>query len=148
MLVEDFLLFIFGLVPMYVSAIAVEKFFTNFWTGFWNIFGLLQVSVSLGLTVFGVGDMADTTILVVISVFLGLGLFLIATGGKEWANVNRRLGSSWLVSTIALVMFAWFNTYDYYLTTLAFVGNILLMALVQIFRPRDPRRQWRSLLRY
>ncbi len=43
-------LFIFGLVPQYVSVIAVEKHFTNFWAGFWNIYGLIEVVVSLTIT--------------------------------------------------------------------------------------------------
>jgi hypothetical protein len=139
-------LFVFGLAPMYVSAVSVEKYFTNFWTAFWNIYGLLMVSVSLGLTVYGTGDLADTAILSLLSVLLCMMLFLALGSGKEWANVSRRLGASWLVSTVSVVMFAWFNTHDNLWAAFAFFGNLLAILALASLRPRQSR--FRSMLRY
>jgi hypothetical protein len=142
-------LFVFGLIPMYVSIIAVAKYFTNFWTGFWNIYGLLLVSVSLGFAVYGQRDLSDLAFLVLFSFLVAFMLFFVVASGNRYglSNIVRRAGASWVISSLSVMMFLWFNTHDTYWTGLALVGDLFLIALPSTIRPRERQRYLKSMFR-
>jgi hypothetical protein len=101
----DVLLFVFGLVPQYVSVIAVEKHFTNFWTGFWNIYGLIEVVVSLTIT-------SDNPILILSGVLTIaiLTLVLLISLQPGFASIARSFGASLATTSFSWGLFFWFSS--------------------------------------
>ena len=103
----DVALFIFGLVPQYVSFSQVERHYTNFWTGFWNIYGLIGVAASLVLS-------KDDPILqgegVIVILLLSLTLFLVLY--NSWSSIPRNLGASLLTTSLSWGMLVWFASND------------------------------------
>lgn len=120
-----FALLIFGLFPMYVSIFAVEKYYTNFWTGFWNIYGLAAV-------LFGVAiDATDPS-----SVFLAgaLGslivlLLYLVMFSNEYSQFVRQFGASLLTSSLAIGLYLGFE-YGASAGLLGFALNLLFIAVL------------------
>lgn len=120
-------LFFFGLVPMYVNVFVVEKYYTNFWTGFWNIFGLFETTVGLSidtgnpLLVGGTG-----LILLIIIGIIGLILF------ENESELARKAGASWLTSSLSWGLY--FGFIDGFVWgVVAFFGHLFgLLVLVII----------------
>jgi len=95
-------LFIFGLIPQYVSVFFVEKYYTNYWTASWNVIGVAQVTLASVL------GSRDPLTAVALALLLSTLLFVLCMGilsGLQsrsqfylrrdfYANVLRRLGAS------------------------------------------------------
>ncbi len=99
-------LFVIGLVPSYVSVFIVEKHYTAFWTGFWNLYGLLVTSVGLAMDnynpwaiwiLFGIGVML--AILVYAVVWGKEGNYRSEVQAAE-AYFFRRVGASWVATSL------------------------------------------------
>lgn len=109
------ILFVFGMAPRYVSISFVEKYYTNYWTAFWNVFGEMQVSMAVLLTVQDL--LTSIALAFLLSIFAFVLCMGILTGqqsyynrfrylrGSLYANVLRRLGASWLTTTVSLGIF-------------------------------------------
>ena len=97
--------FLVGLVPSYVSVFVVEKYYTSFWTGFWNLYGLIVTSVGLGIdgydfwwivglfTTFGFIFL----VLLVLLILLELDERDITRRAEGW--FVRHLGASWVATS-------------------------------------------------
>lgn len=127
----DALLFVFGLIPQYVSVILVEKHYTNFWTGFWNIYGLIQVVASLVLST---GDV--TLVVLGILVILILLLVLWLSTQPDLAGIARSFGASLTTTSVSWGMLSWFLSANFYVGVL--VG---LLHAIGLYLLRDRYRK-------
>nr|MDO8099998.1 hypothetical protein [Candidatus Njordarchaeota archaeon] len=89
-------LFLLGLFPSYVSIFIVEKYYTAFWTGFWNIYGLLITSVGLALDNYNAWTVLVLFIVIVIVVIL---VYILIFAPSE-AYLIRRFGASWVATSL------------------------------------------------
>ena len=119
----EILLFAFGLIPQYVSVFVVEKYYTNFWTGFWNLFGLVEVLIALVLSTESPKMVPYGAVILV-----GIMTFLYLTLLEGYQNIARRFGASLATTSLSWGLFVWFYRDDILLG--AFIG--LLHALLVI----------------
>ena len=99
-------LFVIGLLPSYVSIFIVEKHYTAFWTGFWNIYGLLVTSVGLAMDNYN-----PWAIWVLFGIIVMLAVLVYALVWGEERNFRseiqaaeayffRRVGASWVATSL------------------------------------------------
>jgi len=124
----DVLLFVFGLVPQYVSVLMVERHYTNFWTGFWNIYGLIQVVAALVVSssdpaLMGLGALAIIILLLVLWLSTRPGL----------SGVARSFGASLTTTSLSWGMFAWFLSTNFYV---GMVFGVIHSFVLYILRDR------------
>ena len=99
-------LFIIGLVPSYSSVLFVEKHYTGFWTGFWNIYGIVVTTIGLSLDnynpwwVWGLfaGGLVLFIIAWIVFSILDPDYGSQVTGAEKY--LVSRLGSSWSATSI------------------------------------------------
>ncbi len=127
----DVFVFVFGLVPQYVSIIAVEKHFTNFWTGFWNIYGLIAVVSALILS-------SDNAALIFSGVLVALVLstMLLISLQPGFAPFARSFGASLATTSVSWGLVFWF------ISNSATAGGIVfLIHAIALFLVRDAYRK-------
>lgn len=121
----------FGLVPQYVSIFFVEKYYTNYWTAFWNVFGVSQVTLASLLSTQSLFGAVDLALLFAVLLFvLCLG---VLSGSQKYsyfyrrrefyANIVRRIGASWLTTTFSIGLFFGFGV------GISVLGTAILMGL-------------------
>ena len=97
--------FLIGLIPSYVSIFVVEKYYTSFWTGFWNLYGLVVTSVGLGIDGYDFWWLVGSfTFFGIIFIILFGILFLIEIDEQDIAKraetwFVRHLGASWVATS-------------------------------------------------
>jgi len=97
--VDSFLVFILGLIPLYVNMIVVEKYYTAFWTGFWNIYSIIVTC----LASLAESPSPSTTIFLSILIFL---LFIVVyTGLEHDPDIIRVFGSSMVTSSLCWAIY-------------------------------------------
>jgi hypothetical protein len=110
------ILFAIGLFPAYVSALIVEKRYTAFWTGFWNLYGLFVTSVGLAIDNYnpwGVWGLFALAVFIVFVVYLVLfeaeGRNATSDLRRAQAAFTRRLGASWVATSLNWGLFVGFT---------------------------------------
>ena len=123
-----------GLIPIVISAVKVEKYYTSFYIGLWNLYGTIMVilgyiidfDVSIGLIVFGV-----ISIIVIIVVILISYL-------NNFPKLIRYAGKSIFSVTLAVFYSALFFCQEYVITTSFAIFTLVLFFLItKVFQMRD-----------
>ena len=123
---ESLIIFTLGLIPVYVGAIVVEKYYTAFWTGFWNIYGLIVVTMA---AIIGARSLSD--IIIGVAIILCLIIILYHAIEMEESDVVRSIGSSIISSSFAWLIYVGFN-FGIWLAILAFfLNSLFLFILIQ-----------------
>lgn len=131
----DILIVAMGFIPMLVSAIRVEKYYTQFWDGFWNIYGLILVCIGL---IMGEGDPFSVVILT--AVVVCLALFTYYVFAEQRPDLMRSFGSSRVVLPASVVVVL--ATYTGSLTWALVAGTTLFIVLTTIFLHNRRRRRY------
>ena len=94
------------MIPSYVSVFVVEYFYTSFWTGFWNLYGLIVTGVGLSLDGYGfwwLVGLFTPTVIILLALFAIL--FLIEADESDVRKraegwLVRHLGASWVATSL------------------------------------------------
>lgn len=131
--------FFLGLVPSYVSALVVEKYYTSFWTAFWNLWGIFVTATGLALD--GYNGWWVWGLFVLIFLLLGalfgvLILFEIDLNDRMAAHFVRKFGSSFIATSFSWALIVGFTFGAGWGVLVFFVhGGILLGLLLVLSGP-------------
>lgn len=121
--IANYGLIIAGLIPVIVSAIKVEKYYTNYYTGLWNIYG--SILIILG---FILDENVDQG-------FLGFGIFsivLLSLVGFLSSRFNhpefiRWVGQSTVQCSLDVFFIALFFSHKLYLAICLMIFSLLIL---------------------
>lgn len=127
--------FLIALFPSYVSVFVVEKYYTSFWTGFWNLYGLILTTVGLAFDgynpwwVWGLFALLFVICLLILGflVLIEAGDFDLARRTQGW--LVRHLGASWLVTSLDWGLYFGFTSGPIW-GVVALIGHGVLMLLL------------------
>ena|SRR5207249_6352889 len=98
-------LFLIGLFPSYVSILIVEKYYTAYWTGFWNLYCLFATSVGLALDNYNSLDIWVPMFFIFAIIFV-IFVYHVMFPGRETESQKiqshwvRRFGASWIATSL------------------------------------------------
>jgi hypothetical protein len=129
------ILFALGLFPSYVSIFFVEKHYTAFWTGFWNIYGLLITGVGLAMDNY---DLLTILILILVIIFLVILVYrrVFAPESGYYSEVEeaeayffRRFGASWVTTSLNWGLYFGFTAGLFWGILAIFIHAILMLVI-------------------
>jgi len=96
-------LFLIGLFPSYVSILLVEKYYTAYWTGFWNLYGIFVTSVGLALDNYNSLDIWALFFFAIIFVIFVYNI-IYSKRETEFQKMQSRwvrgFGASWIATSL------------------------------------------------
>jgi hypothetical protein len=133
-----------GLFQLYVSAIFVEKYYTQFWIAVWNIFDSVLVFAGL---IFDAIEVGNELFVWVTLAILVLSLVSLICGLEGPSAITTTVGSSLFMSSLGLAGILLFACPDALLAGVVFVANLVLVFSMKIGavsrgKHRESRRRY------
>ena len=123
--VANIILLFAGLIPVIVSAIKVEKYYTSFHTGLWNMYGTI-------LTILGfiTSENTDYSLIVFgIIIIIFIGFLILLTFIADYADIIRFIGKSSITASSTIFFILLYCTQNWCLSLSFGISTIIAVYL-------------------